>query len=221
MRIVALPVKLSCTLSKLDAGLHGQAAQTPASSIPGLEGTETTPANGVAHASPESSTPSQLDSVLDTPAEAPSVADVVPEGDSKEIEEFAETMKEIMKDKGDMFDSMVVNEEKIRLGETGWKARYYQVCSPCMCAWVLQDLSCRCCASLSTGHHGLERLRPVVWLEAQEAQHDNHVHGFISAMYSEGGFASSAYNRMCQCRIDQESRHCGELHSIHTLYCSW
>ena len=31
------------------------------------------------------------------------------------------------KEKGDMFDIMVVDEAKIRLGEEGWKERYYQV----------------------------------------------------------------------------------------------
>lgn len=32
-----------------------------------------------------------------------------------------------MKEKGDAFDSMIESEGKIRLGEDGWKARYYQV----------------------------------------------------------------------------------------------
>ena len=32
-----------------------------------------------------------------------------------------------MKDKSDLFDEMVEHEEKIRLGEAGWKERYYQV----------------------------------------------------------------------------------------------
>lgn len=32
------------------------------------------------------------------------------------------------KEKGDMFDIMVVDEAKIRLGEEGWKQRYYQAC---------------------------------------------------------------------------------------------
>ncbi len=35
-----------------------------------------------------------------------------------------------MKDKGDAFDTMIQSEEKIRLGEEGWKARYYQVACP-------------------------------------------------------------------------------------------
>ena len=32
-----------------------------------------------------------------------------------------------MKEKGDLFDTMFETEEKIRLGEEGWKERYYQV----------------------------------------------------------------------------------------------
>ncbi len=32
-----------------------------------------------------------------------------------------------MKDKADMFDEMVQHEEKIRLGEAGWRERYYEV----------------------------------------------------------------------------------------------
>ena len=36
-------------------------------------------------------------------------------------------METTAKEKGDMFDTMVVDEAKIRLGEEGWKERYYQV----------------------------------------------------------------------------------------------
>ena len=36
-------------------------------------------------------------------------------------------METMAKEKGDMFDTMVVDEAKIRLGEEGWKERYYQV----------------------------------------------------------------------------------------------
>ena len=34
---------------------------------------------------------------------------------------------DLMKEKGDLFDTMFEAEEKIRLGEEGWKERYYQV----------------------------------------------------------------------------------------------
>ena len=32
-----------------------------------------------------------------------------------------------MQEKGDAFDAMVESESRIRLGEEGWKGRYYQV----------------------------------------------------------------------------------------------
>ena len=40
-------------------------------------------------------------------------------------------MEAMTKEKGDLFDTMVVDEAKIRLGEEGWKQRYYQVSSDC------------------------------------------------------------------------------------------
>ena len=40
-------------------------------------------------------------------------------------------METMAKEKGDMFDTMVMDEAKIRLGEEGWKERYYQVGSCC------------------------------------------------------------------------------------------
>ncbi|KAL4441265.1 hypothetical protein ABPG77_011502 [Micractinium sp. CCAP 211/92] len=42
------------------------------------------------------------------------------------VEEFKAKMKDEMKDKADMFDQMVEHEEKIRLGEAGWRERYYE-----------------------------------------------------------------------------------------------
>jgi hypothetical protein len=36
-------------------------------------------------------------------------------------------LQEEMKDRADMFDDMVQHEEKIRLGEAGWRERYYEV----------------------------------------------------------------------------------------------
>ena len=42
-------------------------------------------------------------------------------------------METMAKEKGDMFDTMVVDEAKIRLGEEGWKERYYQVGSRLLC----------------------------------------------------------------------------------------
>ncbi|PSC72218.1 5 -3 exoribonuclease 2 [Micractinium conductrix] len=42
------------------------------------------------------------------------------------VDEFKAKMKEDMKDKADCFDEMVEHEEKIRLGEAGWRERYYE-----------------------------------------------------------------------------------------------
>ncbi|KAK9829481.1 hypothetical protein WJX72_006121 [[Myrmecia] bisecta] len=41
-------------------------------------------------------------------------------------DQFNLKMQEMVKNKADMFDVMMVDEEKIRLGEDGWKQRYYQ-----------------------------------------------------------------------------------------------
>ena len=54
-------------------------------------------------------------------------------------------MEETMKGKSDMFDSMVEDEGKIRLGEDGWKLRYYQVGLP----------SLHSCEVLGAGPDGL------------------------------------------------------------------
>ncbi len=40
---------------------------------------------------------------------------------------FRSQVGDVMKEKGDQFDTMFEAEEKIRLGEAGWKERYYQV----------------------------------------------------------------------------------------------
>jgi 5'-3' exoribonuclease 2 len=42
------------------------------------------------------------------------------------IEAFKEELKEQVREKADMFDEMVEHEERIRLGENGWKERYYE-----------------------------------------------------------------------------------------------
>eukprot|EP00884_Botryococcus_braunii_P023039 jgi/Botrbrau1/9419/Bobra.0252s0043.1 len=41
-------------------------------------------------------------------------------------EKFADALKARSKEAADMFDEMVVHEERIRLGEPGWKGRYYE-----------------------------------------------------------------------------------------------
>ena len=56
-------------------------------------------------------------------------ADVDPEAAAKAmeaVEAFKAELKEQVKEKADMFDEMVEHEERIRLGEAGWKERYYQ-----------------------------------------------------------------------------------------------
>ena len=42
-------------------------------------------------------------------------------------EVFKSQVGETMKEKGDNFDVMYEAEERIRLGEDGWKERYYKV----------------------------------------------------------------------------------------------
>mmetsp|Transcript_3382 Transcript_3382/g.9711 ORF Transcript_3382/g.9711 Transcript_3382/m.9711 type:complete len:890 (+) Transcript_3382:1230-3899(+) len=48
------------------------------------------------------------------------------EENRKAMQEFKEKMGESMKEKTDMFDHMIESEKKIRLGEPGWRERYYQ-----------------------------------------------------------------------------------------------
>ena len=45
-------------------------------------------------------------------------------------EAFDAEMKDRLKSKGDRFEEMVEHEEGIRLGDEGWKERYYKV-QPC------------------------------------------------------------------------------------------
>ena len=45
-------------------------------------------------------------------------------------ERFHSEIKERSKAGGDMFDEMVAHEETIRLGEEGWKGRYYRARLP-------------------------------------------------------------------------------------------
>ena len=52
---------------------------------------------------------------------------VTEEEQHQQAEKFNADISSRMKDKGDLFDEMVLHEEQIRLGEAGWKTRYYQV----------------------------------------------------------------------------------------------
>ena len=44
-------------------------------------------------------------------------------------EAFDAVMKDRLREQGDRFEEMVAHEEDIRLGDEGWKERYYQVCA--------------------------------------------------------------------------------------------
>ena len=81
----------------------------------------------------EENTPGVLDMVEaddgtdPTAVPPPSAAELI-----ENAERFSADMSARMKDKGDLFDEMVVHEEQIRLGDEGWKARYYQVGRCCL-----------------------------------------------------------------------------------------
>lgn len=46
--------------------------------------------------------------------------------DSAEAQEYRDRLKQELKSKSDMFEDMIVHEEELRLGDEGWKARYYE-----------------------------------------------------------------------------------------------
>jgi 5'-3' exoribonuclease 2 len=46
--------------------------------------------------------------------------------DSAEAEQYRERLQKELRGKSDMFESMVEHEEELRLGDAGWKARYYE-----------------------------------------------------------------------------------------------
>ncbi len=49
-----------------------------------------------------------------------------------EQEQFNEALKERLKADVDRFEEMLVHEEEIRLGDDGWKGRYYKVRLPAL-----------------------------------------------------------------------------------------
>ena len=58
-------------------------------------------------------------------------------------EAFDAAMKDRLRDQGDRFEEMVAHEEDIRLGDDGWKERYYQVRHvPCMGGRSCAECAC-------------------------------------------------------------------------------
>ena len=49
------------------------------------------------------------------------------EADAETKAKFKETLNQTMRDKSDMFDSLVEQKDKVRLTEEGWRERYYEV----------------------------------------------------------------------------------------------
>lgn len=95
--------------------------------------------------------PSEQDITAETPVEAVVTdgIDAKDEVQATEHEDIDVLLKDIMKDKGDKFDDMVEHEERIRLGETGWKARYYQVHATSL-SWAQELFPCLWHSRLST-----------------------------------------------------------------------
>lgn len=48
---------------------------------------------------------------------------------AEQAEQFNNELKERLKADVDKFEEMVVHEEQIRLGDEGWKGRYYKACT--------------------------------------------------------------------------------------------
>ncbi len=108
---------------------------------------------------------------------------------SRDILDFQHKIKEQLKGKSDCFDEMMESEERIRLGEDGWKARYYQVANH-ICTF------CRLLSSASSSSKGL------FWCIAISSKHHMHVaqvkFGFYRAaksMGSERGHHTTPCNR--------------------------
>lgn len=61
------------------------------------------------------------------------------------VEAYKAKLKEAGKEAADRFDDMVEHEERIRLGEAGWKERYYEASAVAsaasQCGWRLEQAS--------------------------------------------------------------------------------
>ena len=72
--------------------------------------------------------PSVLDDVAAEDGYDPTEAAAIEKGQKQQFQDqFNHHMSQQMRDRGDLFDEMVVHEEGIRLGQEGWKERYYEV----------------------------------------------------------------------------------------------
>jgi 5'-3' exoribonuclease 2 len=65
---------------------------------------------------------------LDEDEEDKEGAEVLQTHTAAHTEQFNADLKERLKADVDKFEEMVQHEEQIRLGDEGWKGRYYKVC---------------------------------------------------------------------------------------------
>eukprot|EP00879_Flechtneria_rotunda_P006001 GHRR01006312.1.p1 GENE.GHRR01006312.1~~GHRR01006312.1.p1 ORF type:complete len:847 (+),score=333.75 GHRR01006312.1:449-2989(+) len=72
--------------------------------------------------------PTAEDAALNHPIKKPLESDGQPleAADATALAEFKEHIEDLMKSKSDRLEESAEQEQKIRLGEAGWKARYYQ-----------------------------------------------------------------------------------------------
>lgn len=80
---------------------------------------------------------------------------------AEQTEQFNEQLKDRLKGNVDRFEEMVVHEEEIRLGDEGWKGRYYKVIA---IPWSID------CNLIALGGHSLGRQVPIVLRRVQLAK---------------------------------------------------
>ncbi len=85
-------------------------------------------------------------------------------------EAFDQAIKEQQREEGDRFEEMVKHEEDIRLGDEGWKERYYQVRVRLLCTqWVssgsasLEGWYCDCLGTHAEPLRRYQWMRPSQW----------------------------------------------------------
>ena len=100
-------------------------------------------------------------------------------------EAFDQAMKDRLREQGDRFDEMVAHEEDIRLGDEGWKERYYQVSAdspPFLGQYLL--LSCLL-GLMACGTTILPRQRRSKHHLLYCRSGDNFQHGLVSGPYRQ------------------------------------